>query len=331
MKLSIIIPVYRVEKYIRQCIESIKNQNPDKHSTELILVNDGTPDKSMQFATEALSGISGVNIINQSNQGLSAARNAGLKVANGDYVWFVDSDDTLLPNAIQDVLAAIEIHEGIDVIATVLLEKKESTGTTTIEYYPSRNITTGKEYMFSGNRCGAAQRFIMRRQFLVENGLYFMEGVFHEDGEFGNKMPYLAKSIYILENPVYCYLLREAGSIMSSRKMKMNYDLIRIYHGLEIFCDEKVDEEDKWKYKYQMFGCLKCTILFSRKEIFSRDFETFYQEHKLLIHDKAGELLKHPKDVGLRGYMECLHFFLFPLFYTKLKTFGRRMICKFIK
>lgn len=325
MLLSIIIPIYNVENYVKGCVESILNQL-SQEEIEIILVNDGSPDNSIAIVAPLIKGYDNVYVINKKNGGLSSARNTGLKAAKGEYVWFVDSDDTLLPNAVDDICNVLKTRKGLDVIATVLLTKKESSGKTKIEYQPNTNVTTGREYMFDGNHCGAAQRFILRRQFLIDNDLFFMEGVYHEDGEFGNKMPYLAKSIYVLEKPVYCYLLREQGSIMSSRKMKMNYDLVKIYYELEWFCEAKVAKEDKWKYKGKIFDCLKCTILFSRKEIFTKEFRQFYREHRDLIHRKAGELLCHPVEIGFRKYIECLHFYFFPLFYTKTKTFIKNAI-----
>lgn len=327
--LSIIIPIYNVENYVKGCLESILSQLKRK-DIEVILVNDGTPDNSMSIVAPLISNYDNVYVINKENGGLSSARNVGLRAAKGDFVWFVDSDDTLLPNALEDVCNILNARKDLDVIATVLLLKRESTGKTRIEYHPNVNVSTGREYMFAGNNCGASQRFILRRQFLIDNNLFFMEGVYHEDGEFGNKMPYLAKNIYVLEKPVYCYLLREQGSIMSSRKMKMNYDLIKIYHELERFCKAKVAKEDKWKYKGKIFDCLKCTILFSRKEIFSKEFMQFYQEQRNLIHQKAGELLCHPVEIGFRKYVECLHFYFLPLFYTQMKTFIKLHLVKHI-
>lgn len=317
--LSIIIPVYNVHQYISQCLESIEQQKIDKNIYEVIIVNDGTPDDSMIIAEPIIKRMGNATIINQANLGLSAARNAGLEKAQGEYVWFVDSDDCLLENALQEVLSTIKSHNGVDVIASVLQTVDEKTGKTDLEYRAKYNVFSGKEYMFAENRCGASQRFIMRHKFLMENGLKFKKGIYHEDGDFGNRMLYLADTLVMLERPVYSYLLRSYGSIMSSRKMKMNYDLIDIYYGLEKFCDEKVAERDKLKFKMQIFSCLECTILFSRNEINTPEFKTFYREHKQIIHEKSWELLKYYKELTWKQIIRLLHFYLFPIFYTSLK------------
>lgn len=192
------------------------------------------------------------------------------------------------------------------------------------------NVRTGCDYMFRNHdaNCGACQRYIFKRSFLEKHSLRFMPHVYHEDGEFSLRMLYLANSLMIIPQPVYNYRIRTSGSIMSTRKMKMNYDLVKIFSTLENFCDKNVNEEDYWPYKAKIFGCLRSTILFSRKEIFSEDFQKFYLEHKELIHEKSGELLLHPFAIGWRRFVEALHFYFFPLFYTKLKTYVKQYIIK---
>lgn len=326
MILSIIVPVYKVERYIQACISSIYSQNVPEDKFEVIIVNDGTPDGSIELISSIIGQKSNVKIINQENQGLSIARNNGFKVAKGEYVWFVDSDDTLLPESIDRVLTALKDHKGVDVIATVLLQKKENNGVTKLEYTPDFSVRTGREYMFRGNRLGASQRYILRKKFLLENNLLFMPNVYHEDGEFGHKMMYLAKSVYVMPEPVYCYLLRSSGSIMSTRKMKMNYDLIAIYKELEGFCKSKVEERDKIRFLSLAANCLYDTILFSRRVILTNEFKHFYLENKDYIHHVAGQFLLHLREIGWRNYIRALHFYFCPLAWTKIKTIVRQVL-----
>lgn len=99
MKVSVIIPVYNVEKYLESCLESIKSQTFTDY--ELILINDGSTDESFAIMRRYAERDARIRIISQSNRGVSAARNLGLSVAEGDYVLFVDSDDTILPDALE--------------------------------------------------------------------------------------------------------------------------------------------------------------------------------------------------------------------------------------
>ena len=97
MKLSIVVPVYNVEKYIVRCISSLISQDYDDY--EIIIVNDGTPDNSIEVLTSKISD-ERITIIHQENGGLSSARNVGMHHANGEYIWFVDSDDWVEKNCL---------------------------------------------------------------------------------------------------------------------------------------------------------------------------------------------------------------------------------------
>ena len=101
MYLSIIVPVYNVEKYIRPCLESIFFQGLNEKDYEVIVVNDGTRDRSMEVVDSFQTAHSNMTIIHQENQGLSIARNTGMKHAKGDYIAFLDSDDILAKNSLK--------------------------------------------------------------------------------------------------------------------------------------------------------------------------------------------------------------------------------------
>ena len=103
-KLSIIIPVYNVEKYIRPCIESIFKQGLDEDDYEVIIVNDGTPDKSMEVIEDIIAAHANITVINQKNLSLSVARNNGIAAAKGEYILMPDSDDLLIENSLKPLL-----------------------------------------------------------------------------------------------------------------------------------------------------------------------------------------------------------------------------------
>lgn len=100
MNLSIIIPIYNVEKYLSDCLNSVINQKKSDLTYEIIIVNDGTPDNSLKIAEDYAKSHNNITIISQENQGLGGARNTGLKAASGDYVWFIDSDDWINLNSL---------------------------------------------------------------------------------------------------------------------------------------------------------------------------------------------------------------------------------------
>ena len=104
LKLSIIVPVYKVEKYIRSCIESIFMQGLDDEEFEIIIINDGTPDNSMGVIEDIINQHKNIKVINQENQGLSVARNKGIVAARGEYILMSDSDDLLIYNSLKPLL-----------------------------------------------------------------------------------------------------------------------------------------------------------------------------------------------------------------------------------
>ena len=108
MTLSIIIPVYKVEKYLRKCLDSCLHQNISKEDYEIICVNDGSPDNSAQILDEYAAKHPNIRVVTQTNQGLSMARNNGLAVAQGDYVWFIDSDDWIEENCLAGICSALK-------------------------------------------------------------------------------------------------------------------------------------------------------------------------------------------------------------------------------
>lgn len=101
MVFSIIIPVYNVERYLRQCLDSCLDQDIPKSEYEIIIVNDGSPDNSQVIINEYALLYDNICVINKSNGGLSTARNAGLSIAKGNFIWFVDSDDSIVSNSLK--------------------------------------------------------------------------------------------------------------------------------------------------------------------------------------------------------------------------------------
>lgn len=125
-QLSIIIPVYNVEKYIRTCIESLYRQGLNEECFEVIIVNDGTRDRSMDVIADIVQKHSNIIIIEQENQGLSMARNNGLAKASGEYILFVDSDDLLIDNSLPPLLEkALETKVDLIVADYLAMQDKE--------------------------------------------------------------------------------------------------------------------------------------------------------------------------------------------------------------
>ena len=121
MDLSIVVPVYNVEKYIRACLESIYHQGLDEERFEVIIVNDGTQDKSIEVIDDIIRNHSNIIVINQENQGVSVARNNGIAAAKGEYILIPDPDDLLIENSLKPLLEKA-IETKVDLVAADFLK-----------------------------------------------------------------------------------------------------------------------------------------------------------------------------------------------------------------
>jgi len=239
LKLSIIIPVYNVEKYVEKCLLSCAQQDCGSAIYEIIVVNDGTNDNSLTIVEDVASKYDNIYITSQLNAGLSEARNKGLSLAKGEYVWFVDSDDWIDTNCLTDIMKHLN---GIDVLAMgcrFIINGKPST-----EYRVSdENAISGKILLAKGI-IKAAPFYVYKRSFLDEYGLRFMPGVYHEDFEFTPRMLYFADNMKVYKGIVYNYLIRE-GSIMQTVSPKRSFDYVKVVVALSVFTAAHVDKRFK--------------------------------------------------------------------------------------
>lgn len=216
--LSIIIPVYNVEKYIMKCVSSILEQIlllQDKDSIEIIIVNDGTKDNSIKIITDYITNFDFVRVLNQENRGLSAARNFGLKNASGKYVWFFDSDDYLNENTLGCIVASLNDNYDLCVVGMQSIDEKNNV----LDSYIFRKVHKALDFTKSNNFM--AQLYIVRRQILLDNDIFFYEGIYHEDVEFTPRMLCYINNYCIIDKPVYCYLKR-IGSITMGNGLTYN-------------------------------------------------------------------------------------------------------------
>ncbi len=229
MLLSIIIPVYKVEKYIRGTLGSIYSQGVEEELFEVIVVDDGTPDDSMSIVNEFVASHKNITTIHQNNQGLSCARNAGLKIASGDYIWFVDSDDQLSPGGLAQVMQSVEKHE-VDILGFNLMRVYDDNRLEEEQ----KVILHRKNFRFFDVRCtcydlmykmhvAPVQRFVFKHSFITGQQLSFYPGIIHEDIEFMARALFLAKDVVLKDIAPYRYLIRTSGSIMSSLNMYSVY------------------------------------------------------------------------------------------------------------
>lgn len=225
--ITVIVPVYNVEKYLDECLKSLSCQTfPDY---EIICVNDGSTDGSRRILTEWESRIPYMRVIDRENGGLSAARNTGLETAKGEYVVFVDSDDWVEPAMLSQL--ANEMN-GTDIICFAcrrtdnnsydILKPESNKGW---DYYNQHALESRiVPFVCIWQRC-------YRREFLMANHLQFREGILHEDNEFTPRVCLRAKSVKVIPDVLYHYRVRP-GSIMTTRGLRSKESLLLIANDL---------------------------------------------------------------------------------------------------
>ena len=208
IQFSLIVPMYNAESYIERCLQSIKEQT--FHDFEVLLIDDGSSDRTVSLCRGSVEGDCRFRIIqSQTNQGVSAARNLGLKQAAGAWVWFIDADDRIVPTALESLAERLTSED--DVVA--------------FDYVKERK---GNEKLFEnlfddeviGNREFCAKIFdrcchlpliwssIFRRKFLTENGIYFDEGLaLMEDCEYVVRIGKHLGRCTFLKKPLYHYIV----------------------------------------------------------------------------------------------------------------------------
>lgn len=301
VKLSFIVPVYNVEPYLRKCVDSILAQ--DYSDYEIILVDDGSTDNSGaicdEFASPSFASLhhSIIKTIHQPNGGLSAARNAGIKVAKGEYVCFVDSDDYWESNVLGGLMKQVEIDH-LDVLRfnyqnvrlkSERIRELENNGEYEI-FHPNKDPKRDVDYsesvtegeIFLNERLGPAcyaVMFIIRRELL--NDCLFKEGIYFEDTEWTPRMLLRAKRVASTEMVVYNYLWR-SGSITlptdSVKRKKVLDDKIKLLH---VFQEQsRLVNDPKWFTWMASFNSM--SILGMLASLPSNERRMYIQELKSL-------------------------------------------------
>ena len=235
MFISVIIPVYNVEQYLHDCLDSVVAQSYSDY--EIICVNDGSTDGSHEILCEYQKKYSKIIVINQQNKGLSGARNAGIVIAKGDYIFFLDSDDWIEPTTFE-ILATKQ--NGEDLLCFNGRRFFENGKTEEPDAGISDSQLSGWEYYTKYALLKRKFHFVCtvlrlyRREYLLKNNLFFEEGIYHEDNLFTPLACYYAHSVKVIPDCLYIYRIRE-GSIMQTVNVQRIFDMITIANELSSF------------------------------------------------------------------------------------------------
>lgn len=251
IKVSIIIPIYNVEEYLEECLLSALKQTLKE--IEIICVNDGTPDNSMNIVKKYAKEDPRIVIVEKENGGLSSARNAGMAAAKGEYVYFLDSDDYILENAME-VLYEQAHHNNLDDIyfdAESFFESEElkEEMSVYVDYYVRKadysQIVTGLEMlkkMDENNEFRPSACLQMaKREFLLKNKIQFYNGIIHEDNLFSLECMLEAKRVKHVPQQFYMRRVRAESIMTATKEFKSSFGY---YMCLEGILDRLKDKND---------------------------------------------------------------------------------------
>jgi len=229
--LSIIVPVYKVEKYLHKCVDSILSAlKGQEEKYEVILVNDGSPDNCQAICDEYAKKQKHIHVLHQENGGLSDARNSGIKLAKGEYLAFVDSDDWV-SEEMKDLIPQIETQRDVEAFQVGLTtvseddEERYKSSNTVCGIYDLKTSKDAFKILTRKLEPSACTR-IIKKEFLGKNNLFFKKGRLCEDFDLFIRMLLVCEKYCFLDLNYYKYLCGREGSIINSKQIKLFDDML---------------------------------------------------------------------------------------------------------
>jgi glycosyltransferase involved in cell wall biosynthesis len=312
--ISVIIPVYNVEEYLHECVDSVINQTYKK--LQIILVDDGSTDSSGKICDEYAEKDDRIVVIHKENGGLSSARNAGLNVAHGNYISFVDSDDWVLPEFIEKLYCAI-IENDCDMaecgFATLSSEVIPETNRND-SFSVADDCQAMKTHLEDGHFRQVVWNKLYKREIIT---VEFVEGKYHEDVFWTYQIIANCKKLVHITDVLYCYFQRE-GSIMG-----VDYSLKRL-DGVEAtklrthFVNEKYPSL-AGKAQAQLIGtCMYHAQLIQKNSVV--DKKRIHRRKLFNIAKKSGNAWKKDKSVSFKQKLWANLYLLVPSLTCKIRN-----------
>lgn len=284
--ISIIIPVYNTGKYLEKCLMSCIHQDIPYDNYEIVCVNDGSTDDSLTLLNKFQEQYSNVKVISQNNGGLSSARNTGLRNAEGEYVWFVDSDDWIQENClgyIEDCCKKNNL-DGLFFKYVRVNEDGKELPCEIEKWYDFSNFSTtvisGQEALIREEMIAMGVLTVFKRKILIDNNLCFFPGIYHEDTEFIPRAYYYLKRVLYIDKAPYNYLVN-TNSIMTVVNPKHSDDLVIVANHIFGFMNG-VRKECFLPYHRIITTCLNNAM----RHALNRDKEGIDKFNKLMFQNR---------------------------------------------
>lgn len=236
-EISIIIPIYNVEKYVAECLNSVISQTYDHSKIECIIVDDCTPDKSMNIVNEIIGNYKGemtfITHQHKENKGLSAARNTGISIATGEFLYFLDSDDYIYPNSIELLMEGVEKNRDIDMVVGNFFEERINKPKMNIH---NNEILKSIDLLYFGKmeNKSAWNNLIKRNLFSIHN-LRFPVGRYYEDIVLNYQLFSYVNKVYVVSQCTYFYRDNLNGIIRKQSIEKLSKSIDDYLFALDFF------------------------------------------------------------------------------------------------
>lgn len=301
MFLSFIVPAYNAEKFLIDTLTSIAKEvrTVDNAEIEIVIVNDGSVDKTPLLAEEFIQNHKDLNIklFSKENGGLSDARNYGVDKANGEYIWFFDADDLIGKNSLSVIVDTLK-REKLDLLSFAVREIYENgkVDETNILYKPIDKIVNGVEYISQYKREISACMFVFKKSLAIDNNLRFIKGVLSEDYDFTLRLYGFCSRIAFLNVIAYQYIIRQGS--LSRRNDEKYYtfhhnSMLKIIPEVSTFFESFSDKvyADSAKREINKMKMIAVNMLFKSnikktQKIFF--YNKFYQNNILnIVYDNS--------------------------------------------
>lgn len=276
IKVTVIIPLYNMEQYLEECLETVKNQT--LHEIEILCINDGSTDNSLHILEKYSKSDTRFIIINQKNRGVAASRNQGIRMAKGKYVMFMDSDDKYPDNCvIEKLYEAAENHRvkiaggefsDFDPDGKINLRSAYENDMLGGYLFTANQIVEYKDYQFDYGY----HRFIYDRQFLMDDQIFFPELIRFQDPPFMVMAFTLAERFYAIKEITYCYRKDHKTIIWDEQRVD---SLLR---GLQM--------NMRWAWERELYDLYDLTIrriVYEYKEAITKQFALSIPNERLLL------------------------------------------------
>ncbi len=328
LKISIIVPVYNVEKYLTQCLDSLLDQGLSAEEYEIICINDGSKDCSLKILQEYESKHSNIVVIDKENGGVSSARNAGIERAKGEYIWFIDADDWIARKCLGDLVKILKDKSPSWLLVKICLVQEEN------EYIFSTGmldeLNTGTEFPKSGSIVGT----IAKRKIIDDNDIRFrMDFMYGEDSLFqsefkdcirrGIEKGELHNIVSYMGQPVYFYRQHNKSVMHNTwehREEFMKYLLYFAKRNLKQ-CDMLPDGADKDAVRKAIYDNMFCYMIWYLPGVdynLKEHLKMLKEERLYPVSAPKKEWLK--KEKGVSNYFRrlCFRYKFLYLFYYKI-------------